>query len=59
VIFSAANPAGLPAVDLLAHRIGAVMQSSAAMLALALVVARVLIVPAQRKHVRGEPTAAA
>jgi EmrB/QacA subfamily drug resistance transporter len=58
VIFSAANPTGFPAIDLLAHRIGVVMQSSAAMLALALIVALVLIVPAQRRHMRGEPTAA-
>jgi len=46
VVFAAATPASLTGVDLLAHRIAMVMNSSAVMLALALIVALVMIAPA-------------
>jgi EmrB/QacA subfamily drug resistance transporter len=46
VVFAAAGPAGLSGVELLAHRIAVVMDTSAVMLVLALIVALVLIVPA-------------
>ena len=49
VVFAAATPASLTGVDVLAHRIAMVMNSSAVMLALALIVAFVTIVPAHAR----------
>lgn len=56
VVFAAANPASLTGPALLAHRIAMVMDTSAVLLALALMVVLLLIVPA---HAQGRPAAKA